>query len=169
MNQKRSEDAVTTVTEVVGRFADRDAFSGAVRALLDAGFAHADLSVLDSHRPLGASEDTEETRKSRLAGLTGEVTYIGPITAAGLIMVASGPVGALAAAAVGAGVAGAALYELLAEIDATSHTKDFAEALANGAALLWVRTDDEAAQARARAILESHGAEAVHAHTRKAA
>lgn len=169
MNQKRSEDAVTTVTEVVGRFADRDAFAGAVRALLDAGFAHADLSVLDSHRPLGASEDAEETRKSRLAGLTGEVTYIGPITAAGLIMVASGPVGALAAAAVGAGVAGAAVYELLAEINATSHTREFAEALANGAALLWARAEDDAAQAKARAIMDRHGAENVHVHERTSA
>ncbi|NBC33372.1 MAG: hypothetical protein GVY13_11915 [Alphaproteobacteria bacterium] len=169
MNQNSTDIAVTSVTEVVGRFADREAFARTVRALLDAGFAHADLSVLDTHEPLSASESSEEARKSWLAGLTGEITYVGPITIAGLIMIASGPIGALAAGAVGAGVAGAAIRELLAEIDATSRTQDFAEALANGAALLWVRADTDEAQVRARAVMETHGAEDVHVHTRKTA
>lgn len=169
MNQKSSDMAVTRVTEVVGRFADRDAFARTVRALLDAGFAHADLSVLDTHEPLSASESSEEARKSWLAGLTGEISYVGPITIAGLIMIGSGPIGALAAGAVGAGVAGAAIRELLAEIDATSRTHDFAEALANGAALLWVRADTEEAQTRARAVLDAHGAKDVHIHSRRTA
>ena len=167
MGQQRSGDAAAIVTEVVGRFADSDAFAAAVKDLLDAGFDHGALSVLDTHEPLSASEGAGEARRSALAGLTGEAMFIGPITAAGLIMIGSGPIGALAAAAVGAGVAGAALRDLLVEIDATPRVHDFAEALANGAALLWVRAETEAAQARAHSVLVGHGAADVHLHTRR--
>ena len=45
MNQKSSDPAVTTVTEVIGRLTERDAFAGPVHAPLDARFTRADLSV----------------------------------------------------------------------------------------------------------------------------
>ena len=97
-----NEDAVTdkeAVTEVVGRFMARDGFTQAVENLLQAEFAASDLSVLDTHEALSAAGSSGEAWQSALAGLVGEIKYVGPITAAGLIGVATGPVGAAISAA----------------------------------------------------------------------
>jgi len=155
------------ITEVVGRFETREAFRAAVEDLRAEGFGHADLSVLDSHESLTAAGPEEESWQSQLYGLVGEAKYIGPITTAGLIAVAAGPVGAGIAALVGAGVGVAAARELLEELRATPHTEAFARALEYGAVLLWVRAEDADSQARATAILGRHGAHDVHTHTRE--
>ncbi|MFQ5774510.1 MAG: hypothetical protein ACE5GS_08345 [Kiloniellaceae bacterium] len=155
-----------SITEVVGRFAARDPFTAAVRDLLAAGFAPSELSVLDTHESIGAAGPQGEAWKQALAGLVGEVNYVGPITAAGLIAIATGPIGAAIAGAVAAGLTGAALAELLDTVRATPHTESFARALEAGALLLWVRAEDPERQAEAREILTRHGAEDVHLHTR---
>ena len=90
------------VTEAVGRFETRAAFEDAVKALTEAGFGHADLSVLDSHESLDAAGKEGDAWRETLASLTGEVNFIGPIAAAGLIAIATGPVGAAVALAAGA-------------------------------------------------------------------
>jgi hypothetical protein len=154
------------VIEIVGRFAERARFKTAVEGLLAAGFSRSDLSVLDTRDSLAASEGPDEAWRRTLAGLVGEVRYIEPLTAAGLILLAAGPVGAAVAGAVAAGLGGMALYELLSEVRATPHTREFAKALENGAVLLWVRADDEAGQRTARAILERAGAADIHIHAR---
>jgi len=155
-----------TVTEVVGRFAAREPFKAAVEALMAAGFERADLSVLDSHESLAASEGSREAWRETLDGLVGEVKYLGPLTAAGLILLASGPVGIAVAGAIAAGLSGMAIYELLDEIKATPHAKEFAKALENGAVLLWVRADDAGRQRIASDILRRHSAVDVHIHAR---
>jgi len=167
MDEGQPDAAGETVAEVVGRFADREHFAAAVKDLLAAGFEEGDISVLDSHQPLPASENPEEVRRSWLAGLTDEIVYVGPITAAGLIMVASGPIGALAAAAIGAGLAGAAVHDLLTEIGATSRTKEFAQALESGAVLLWVRAEAPDRRQTAADIIGRQGGEDVHVHHRR--
>jgi hypothetical protein len=167
MDEGQPGAAGETVAEVVGRFADREHFAAAVKGLLAAGFEEGDLSVLDSHQPLPTSENPEEVRRSRFAGLTEEIVYVGPITAAGLIMVASGPVGALAAGAIGAGLAGAAVHDLLSELDATSRTREFAKALESGAVLLWVRADAPDRRRAAADIIGRHGGGDVHVHHRR--
>ena len=153
-----------TVTEVVGRFARQEGFTAAVEELLRADFGPSDLSVLDTHEALGAAGSSGEAWQSVLAGLVGEIKYVGPITAAGLIGIATGPVGAAISAAVAAGLTGAALAELLETVRATPHTESFARALEAGALLLWVRVDDAEREAMANEILSRHGAADVHRH-----
>jgi hypothetical protein len=157
-----------TVTEVVARFDDRQHFETAVRGLTEAGFAATDLSVLDTHDSLASTEPPEEAWRTRLAGLTGEIKYVGPIATAGLIALAAGPVGAAVAGLVGAGVGVAAVRELLEESRATPHTDAFARALEYGAVLLWVRAETPDRQAEAQAILADAGGHDVHVHTRPA-
>lgn len=155
------------VTEIVGRFAKRKTFAKAVEALQEAGFEHADLSALDSHQSIDTALEDEETPwHERLSSLVGETKYVGPLTAAGFIAVATGPLGAAIATAVGAGVAGMAAKEFLEQVEATPRTEEFARALEQGAVLLWVYADSEERQNTARKILTAHGAEDVHLHTR---
>jgi hypothetical protein len=152
--------------EVVGWFEDRAHFRAAVRGLMNAGFGRTDLSVLDSHESLSASESPREVLAETMSGLVREVNYIGPITAAGLIAVAMGPVGALVSGAIGAGLTGYAVADVLRELRATPHTEAFARAAENGAILLWVRAEDQASQDRAIEILRENGGQEIHTHER---
>lgn len=152
--------------EVAGNFSTKESFTSAVKALDAAGFGHDDLSVLDTHESLSAAGTPSEAWQESLAGLVGEINYVGPLTAAGLIAIASGPIGAAVAGAMAAGLTGAALVELLDEVRATPHTEAFARALEAGAILLWVRVDDEAEAAKAEALLTEHGGADVHRHVR---
>ncbi len=164
MSDENTETGQEAVTEVVGRFAAQEGFTAAVEELLQAGFAPSDLSVLDTHEALGAAGSSGEAWQSALAGLVGEIKYVGPITTAGLIGIATGPVGAAISAAVAAGLTGAALAELLETVRATPHTESFARALESGALLLWVRAADGGLEATASEILNRHGAQDVHQH-----
>lgn len=152
--------------EVVGWFKDADSFRSAVKALRAAGFERTDLSVLDSHESLTASKSPLEALKEAYAGMTQEANFIGPITLAGFIAVAAGPVGALVAGSVAAGLTGYALSDVLRDIRATPHTEAFARAAENGAILLWVRAETPAAQAKAVRLMEEHGGQDVHTHER---
>lgn len=163
----QAETGQAAAPEVVGRFADRPSFRSAVEDLRAAGFEHSDLSVLDSRESLAASESAGEAWREAMAGLIGEVKYIGPLTAAGLIMVTSGPVGVAVTGLMAAGITGYALRELLEDIKATPHTEEFARALEQGAVLLWVRADTEERQRVARDVLTRHGAKDVHLHRRE--
>lgn len=163
-----SADGETTGPwEMVGRFASRENFSAAVAALMSAGFSQSDLSVLDTHESLSASDGRLEAWKQGLAGLVGEIKYVGPLTTAGFIAIATGPVGTVIAGLMAAGITGAALSELLNDIRATPHTEAFAKALEGGAVLLWVAVADPDQEAMARDILARHGAADVHSHRRK--
>lgn len=157
----------TAAPEVVGRFADRKTFKAAVEELRAAGFERSDLSVLDTKESLSASESARDAWAETLSGLIGEVKYLGPLTAAGLIMIASGPVGAAVSGLVAAGITGLALRELLDDIKATPHTEEFARALEHGAVLLWVRAPTGERQSIAREVLGRHGAADVHLHLRE--
>lgn len=152
------------VREAVASFPDREHFRNAVSALLAAGFAPADLSVLATHEPLSAAEE----RRGDLitAGLSDELKYIGPLTIAGIILISGGPIAATVAALVGAGLGGAALKELFDDYTAAPHRKNFAAALKAGAALLWVRCTDPEREARALRILETSGGRHAHIHGR---
>ena len=152
--------------EVAGSFATRESFTAAVAALTAVGFAHDDISVLDTHESLSAAGTPSEAWQESLAGLVGEINYVGPLTAAGLIAIASGPIGAAVAGAMAAGLTGAALVDLLAEVRATPHTEAFARALEAGAILLWVRVGDEAEARQAEALLAENGAADVHRHVK---
>jgi hypothetical protein len=152
--------------EVVGWFADRESFRKAVEALRAEGFARSDLSVLDTHESISAADSPREVLAETISGLVREVNYIGPLAAAGIIAVSAGPVGALISAALGTGVAGYAVRDLLSELRATPHTEEFARAAENGAILLWVRAEDQGAQDTAIRVLREHGGGDVHTHER---
>jgi len=166
MAQASTVETKRPVTEIVGRFAEREPFKAAVEELLEAGFERSDLSVLDSHDSLSAAEGRNEAWRRTLAGLVGEAKYLEPITAAGLILLASGAIGAAIAGAIAAGLGGMAAFELLSEVRATPHTREFATALEQGAVLLWVRAETPERRQRARDILTRHAAADVHSHTR---
>lgn len=152
--------------EVAGYFPTRESFTTAAEALSAAGFQHDDISVLDTHESLSAAGSPSEAWKESLAGLVGEINYVGPLTAAGLIAIASGPIGTAVAGVMAAGLTGAALVDLLKEVRATPHTEAFARALEAGAILLWVRVTDEAHARQAEAILAQHGGTDVHRHVK---
>ena len=154
------------ITEVVGRFETREAFQSAVESLKQAGFESYDLSVLDSHQSLEAAADSSTAWQDVLAGMVGEIQYVGPIATAGLIAVAAGPVGAAVAAGIAAGVGGWAVKDFLDEINAAPDTEAFAKALEDGAVLLWVRAEDLGKQDSATALLKEAGAHDVHTHRR---
>ncbi len=154
---------------MVGRFAERESFTAAVAALSAAGFTHSDLSVLDTHESISASAERGEVWRESLAGMVGEVKYVGPLTAAGLIAIATGPVGMAVAGAMAAGLTGVALAELLEKVRATPHTESFARALESGAVLLWVAAPTPERQDKARTIMAAHGAADLHLHERGAA
>lgn len=148
--------------EVVGVFADRPSFEGAVAALLAAGFGRADLSVLSTHESLDAASPVERSWRDRLVALVGELRYEGPLVASGAIVLAGGGIASWLAGLIGAAVGGLALKELLAEATVTPHTADFARSLAAGSVILWVRVETGAEAGRAESILTAHGGGNVH-------
>lgn len=153
-------------SEVVGIFSNRRDFDCAVQSLLAAGFQRSDLSVLASHDSIDAAEPAVASWKERLVGLVGELKYEGPLITAGLIALATGPVGAAIAGLIAAGVGGAALKELMDEVTARPHSEDFARALTAGGLLLWADVADGARQAQAIEILTAAGGTNVHANLR---
>ena len=150
------------IREAVASFPDREHFRNAVSALLAAGFAPSDLSVLASHAALSAAE--EKPGDLIEAGLSGEIKYIAPLTIAGIILISGGPIAVTIAALVAAGLGGAALKELFDDYAAPPHREEFAAALTAGAALLWVRCTDPGLELRALRILEEAGGHHVHIH-----
>lgn len=166
MQESDTAGSTPGLTEVVGRFADRESFMAAVADLRASGFETSELSVLDSHESITASAGRGEAWKESLAGLVGEIKYVGPLTTAGLIAIATGPVGMAISGVVAAGITGVALHELLEKVRATPHTEDFARALERGAVLLWVAASDPEREVEARDVLTRHGAADVHSHRR---
>ena len=154
------------IREAVASFPDREHFRAAVSALIAAGFEPSDLSVLASHQPLAAAD--EAPGELIAAGLSDEIKYLAPLTAAGIVLISGGPIAATVAALVGAGVGGVALKELFDDYTAAPHREEFAAALSAGAALLWVRCIDPEIELRALRILEESGGRHVHIHGRPA-
>ena len=158
------------IREAVASFAGKAALQRAVGQLLAAGFKPEDLSVLASHDSLEVAGEVPgyrgKPRASLFAGLTDEVTFLAPLTIAGLAFLSGGPVAAAIGALVAAGLGGAALKELLDRYAANEHTADFAAALESGAVLLWVRVDDPELEATAVRILEESGGRRAHVNAR---
>jgi hypothetical protein len=155
------------IREAVASFPDRTHFHRAVSNLLAAGFAPSDLSVLASHDSLAAAGEPGGAEGSIApAGLSDEIKYIGPLTVAGIVVLSGGPIAAVVAALIGAGLGGAALRELFDDYTAPRHSRDFKAALEAGAALLWVRCEDRDRELTATRILEQADGHHVHIHGR---
>jgi len=154
--------------EVVGVLSSRDDFEAAVKALLDAGIEQSDLSVLSSHESLAVAGKPAKPWKEALTALVGEIKYEGPMVASGAILLAGGATAAMIAGIIGAAVGGVALKEVLEEVAAQPHTEAFARSLDAGSVIIWVRIDDDAAEARAISILQHCNAANVHVRGRDA-
>ena len=173
------------VREAVGVFHDETALRSAADQLLTQGFDRSCLSLLASdhvieeklgHAYEKVSELEDEPKAPHLASIgsdsrteakgvaVGGLAYIGAIGTAGII-VASG--GALAAAVIGAAMAGGAgglIGASLARFIEERHAERVQEQLDHGGLLLWVRTADPEHEGRAITILKRSGAEDVHVH-----
>jgi hypothetical protein len=158
--------------EAVASFADKAQLRAAVARLLATGFKPADISVLATHDSLevagGVPGYPGTPGQSLLAGLTDEVSFLAPLTVAGIVLLSGGPVAEALAAVIGAGLGGVAIKEVLDYSIANRHSAAFAAALKAGAVLLWVRVDDPALEATAVRLLGEAGGSNVHMHARKA-
>jgi hypothetical protein len=160
----KSPDISTSGREVVGLFSDRESFEAAVKALTEAGFGHADLSVLGSHESIDAAGGPGKPCRDALTAMVGEIKFEAPLVASGAIFLAGGPVAATIAGVIGAAVGGVAVKEMLEEVTAKPHTEDFARSLAAGSVILWVRASDASRERQANAILKQHRGANVHVH-----
>jgi len=166
---------VTAVFHAVGPFKD------VLRALIDAGFVAADISILGSHdiisdhfdgavpppEDLADRPDTprdnlelETATQSAFHAIAEGLSVIGVIGAAGAAFAVGGPVGV----ALGTGAAvESSVEEALSRFVETGHSGRFQQNLVDGGLVIWVRVDDNAADVRARDVLAAHGGTSVHA------
>ena len=181
----QEEEYNRTQTEAVAVFHDAGSLQGAIDALLNAGFDHAELSVLASEKVvkerLGhdytstaeleddpdvprVEELPDETVGNAQGGIIAAAAYF-PAVIGSLVVASSGGtlLGAVAVAAV-AGGTGAAVGATLAKLIGSTHAKHMNEHLAHGGLLLWVRTHDVEHEAKALEILRQKGGEDVHLH-----
>jgi hypothetical protein len=158
------------IREAVAAFADKPALRRAVAALLKAGFKPTDLSLLASHDSLEVAGNlpaySGNPGESLLAGLTDQVAFLSPLTVAGIVLLSGGPVAVAFGAVVAAGLGGVALKEVLDRFIANEHSDEFADALEEGAVLLWVRVDDPELEPMAVRLLEEAGGEDAHVNAR---
>jgi hypothetical protein len=168
--------------EAVAVFEDVGDLDEAVRALLAAGFAYDDLSLLADRRTverkLGHAyekvEELEDDPKApRIAyrrpidPAAAEGNYIGainwapPLLAAGAVVASTGLITGLV---VGAAVAGGLAANVLGHVIDQRHAHWLQEQLDHGGVLLWVRLKDDEAAELAVHILTRHAVHDVHIH-----
>lgn len=157
-----------------------DPFKDVLRALLDAGFDGADVSILAAHEMIsdhfdGAvpppedladradtpreSLEPETTVESAFHAIAEGLSVIGAIGAAGAAFAVGGPVGV----ALGTGAAvETSVEDALSRFVESSHTDRFRQNLVDGGLVAWVRVTDDDAKVRARDILGAHGGTNVH-------
>ncbi len=170
MSDEKSTPPFPVIREAVASFATKEKFREAVASLLAANFQPTDLSVLASHQSLEVAGHVPgypgSPGEALTAGLADEVTYLAPLTIAGIVLLSGGPVAAGLAALVGAGIGSAAIKELLDRFSANQHSANFAAALRAGGVLLWVRVDDPAMETVAVRLLSEAGGRNAHIHAR---
>ena len=159
-----SDDTALPSPEAVGLFTDRETFESAIKALIDAGFERADLSLLSSHESIDAAGKPGEPWQDVLTALVGELKFEVPMVASGAVFMAGGPIAATVAALIGATGVGVAAKEVIENVTSTPHTEDFARSLDAGSVIVWVRADNAEKQQRALAILTESGGHNVHMH-----
>ncbi|MHA1113428.1 MAG: hypothetical protein ACTSRY_02850 [Alphaproteobacteria bacterium] len=169
-----SNQSGTTPREAVGLFAKRADFDAAVAALLAAGFDRTDLSLMGSHESVEAAAGEDAPVDSTLRALLGEARVVEPLTWAGGIVLAGGPVLAGIAGLIAAGIGAVAIKDVLAEVLSAPDRDDFERALEAGGLILWVRCTetggtetggvDTARADTAQDILRAHRGRNVHMH-----
>ncbi len=182
--------AIQVVREAVGVFRDARSFETAADDLLMAGFDRSLLSLMASaetvERELGplrgpAEESADDPLVPRSAfvgnrsrtilrdAVAAGLGYVGAAAAAGVVVASGGTIAATIVAAVALGGAGGALGLVFGRAMESRHARHLAQQIEHGGILLWVRTLTPECEARATAILKSHGAIGVHVHDLPAA
>jgi hypothetical protein len=176
---------VMEVPEAVGVFETFESFQKAFYDLRMVGFSRYDLSVLGSEdrlkQKLGKSyfsaKDVEddphvpraafvsEEGIGELEGVLVGGAFFIPSYIAMAAMAAAGATAAATAAAVAiVGLPAAAIGVLLARRVQQHHKEYYADQIARGGILLWVRVPDEKREKLAVDILKSHSGKDVHVH-----
>jgi hypothetical protein len=161
-----------SLRDAIAYFDDTQTLEAAVAALQSHGFDRADISFVTREGFLGAHagapdaghaapiESTDMQQGRTLA--TSMAAVIAAFAAAGFTVATGGAalvaVGAAAVAGLGVGGIGAAIGQGAG----ASARNSIDEQLARGGVVLWVRTRDAAAEARALTILRDEGGAAVH-------
>jgi hypothetical protein len=165
-------DRSQVIQEAVASFASKSAFRNAVAKIVAAGFDPAELSVLATRESLEIAGNVPgypgTPAESLGSSLADEVSFLTPLTLAGIVFLSGGTIAAGLAALVSAGLGGLALKEVLERYSANHHSNDFAEALKKGAVLLWVRVSSPERAAAALSLLAAAGGQHVHMHARSA-
>ena len=174
-------DAQSDAHLVTAVFRAVDPFKDVLRALVDADFVAADISILAEHamiadhfdgavpppEDLADRPDTprdnlelETTTESAFHAIAEGLSVIGAIGAAGAAFAVGGPVGV----ALGTGAAvETSVEDALSRFVETGHSDRFKQNLVDGGLVLWIRVADDVSDARARDILLRHGGTNVHA------
>lgn len=168
--------------EAVAVFKDAASLETAVAELRDSGFAQDDISILAGSETVESKlghvytkveelEDVPDAPREafipakELAGhertLTGALTILPTLAAAGVVVASTGGIAALVA---GTAVAGALIGTAFSGFMDSQHASNLENQLETGGVLLWVRTPDAAAEQKAVEILERYAAEDVHIH-----
>ncbi len=147
--------------EIVAVYRDRAHFEAAVNALIGAGFDRTDLSVLASHDSLEVAGDIagyhREDGNELVSALGQQLSWLEPVTIAGTIFSAAGPIGAAVAALIAATAGAVTLRPLLDEVTENAHAGSFEDAVRTGHILLWVRTAKTEQVVSAEDILSNTG------------
>jgi len=175
-----------SLREAVAIFTNADDLQAAIDELLSSGFHRAELSLLAGEDVLNEKlgrgfanvrdleDDPTAVRSAYISpeaigdaqgGIVGALMYAGATAAAGAMFVSGGTIlGALVVATV-VGGAGGVVGALLAKWLGDHHANHLQTQIDQGGLLLWVRTRDTEAEARAVGILTKHSSRDVHVHT----
>lgn len=182
---KSTKTTVIEIPEAVGVFDNFETLQKAFYDLRMAGFSRYDISLLGDEKALKEklgdaylrTEDLEDdptvpraafVSEEALGELEGMIiggaffipSYIAMVAAAA----AGGAVAATAAAVGIVGIPAAVIGVLLARRVDKHHKDYYADQIARGGILLWVRVNDEDKEKQAVAILKSHSGRDVHVH-----
>lgn len=174
------------IREAVGYFKAADELQSAIDELLSSGFDRAELSLLASedavekhlgHKYKKVEELEDEPKVARCCyvsheaigdaqgGLIAAPLYVAATAAVGLVLASGGTMGAAILGAALAGGTGGLIGGLLAKLLGDQHARHMQEQLEHGGLLLWVRTWNEADEARATDIMKKHSGRDVHIHS----
>jgi hypothetical protein len=161
---------------VYGIYPNQKMVEKAVEELNDAGFRHADISVLlpadENTRELTVEEESEVRKKATTGGEAGAVvgSTLGLLTGIGTIaipgigpFIAAGPIMTALAGAIAGGLFGGITGALIGVEISEDEAKHYEHRLKEGGILLSVHVDDRDWKNKGKDILERTGAEDIKA------
>lgn len=157
-----TEKSSKTDCEIVGLFENRKLFDAAVDALLKSGIERYDISVLSDHESLEITAEPDSEGEEIMTATLGEMKYIAPLTTAGFIALAAGPIVAPIAALIAGTVGALALSDFVVKLTADEDGEDIAKEIKLGGILLWVHVEDEKTHDNVKDIMEKSGGKYIH-------